>query len=402
MDEVYLVHGLRSPIGKHGGALMGLRATEIASPVAATLMNRTGLPADAVDQVIGGMVLQDMTESNPARIVGKRIGLPDTTPAFTVNMQCASGMTALILGARQVALGAADCVLALGMESMSNPPHMISGARWGPRGGPAALADALEQCKFAGSTMWGDPWNMIDVAEHHAQVDDVSREAMDENAARSHHRAVAAADAGRFDAEVVPVEVPGKNGPEEVVADESPRRNVSAESLARLRPVRPGGVITAGNASAHNDGAAAALICNENTVTRHGLQPLARIITRGLTMTGCEPRLMGYSAVLAARAALSGAGLGLDDIDLIECNEGFAVQMVACERMGRWPAERLNVDGGSVALGHPVGMSGLRIVIHLAHALRQRDLRTGLATVPAGSGLGTAVVLRSSGGTDAS
>lgn len=394
MNEVFLVDGARSPIGRFGGGLAPLRATEIATPVTNELLERTGVPGSAVDQVIGGMVLQDMTESNPARIVAQRAGIAESAAAFTLNMQCASGMTALIMAARQVALGQSHCVLALGMESMSNPPYMVQGARWGLRLGHSTFIDSLDECKLAGSGMWGDPWTMIDVAEHHAQVDQVSREDMDEFAVESHQRAVAAIAAGRVDDEIVPISVPRRRGDPLVVdRDENPRADISAERLAAMAPVREGGTITAGNSSAHNDAAAAAVICDAATVARIGLEPIARIVVPGTAMVGSDPRLMGYSCVLAAQAALAGAELSQDSIDLIECNEGFAVQMVACERKAKWPHDRLNPDGGSVGFGHPVGMSGLRIVIHLAKALRQRDLRHGLATVPAGSGLGAAAIL---------
>jgi acetyl-CoA C-acetyltransferase len=393
MGEVYLVDGYRSPIGRFGGALAPLRATEIASPVVAELFARTGVVAGEVQQVIGGMVLQDMTESNPARIVGQRAGVPEAVPAFTLNMQCASGMTALIMAARQVALGSAGCVLVVGLESMSNAPYMVQGARWGLRLGHTQFVDSLEECKLAGSGMWGDPWNMIDVAEHHATVDGVSRREMDEYAVVSHQRASAAIEAGRLDDEIVPITVPHRRAPVVVTRDENPRADISIERLSAMVPVREGGTITPGNASAQNDAAAAALICDAPTVARLKLEPIARIVVPGTAMVGCDPQLMGYSCVRAAEAALAGAELSQDSLDLIECNEGFAVQMVACERMAKWPRERLNVDGGSVGFGHPVGMSGLRIVIHLAKALRQRDLRQGLATVPAGSGLGAAVVL---------
>ncbi|MGH3627446.1 MAG: thiolase family protein [Sciscionella sp.] len=380
-------------MGKYGGGLAALRATEIASPVAEEVLRRTGVASSAVGQVIGGMVLQDMSESNPARIVGQRIGIPDEAPAFTLNMQCASSMTALILAARQIAMGAVDCVLVVGMESMSNPPYMVQGARWGLRLGHTQFTDTLQECKLAGSAMWGDPWTMIDVAEHHAEVDGVSRVEMDEYAALSHQRAITAIDAGRFDSELIPISVPARKGVQQVEGDENPRRASSLESLAKLKPVRPGGTVTAGNASPHTDGAAAALLCGSRFLAQCGEAPLAKIVVPSMAMVGCDPHLMGYSCVLAAQSALDGAQLTLDSIDLIECNEGFAVQMVACERRGKWPRERTNVDGGSVALGHPVGMSGLRVVIHLAKALRHRDLRHGLATVPAGSGLGTAVVV---------
>jgi acetyl-CoA C-acetyltransferase len=392
--QAYLVEGVRSPIGRFGGALLPLRATEFGTTVAGALLERVGVKPGDVRRVIAGMVLQDMTESNPARIVATRCGVPPEVPAFTVNMQCCSSMLALILAAQQVALDEVDCVLALGLESMSNAPHMVAGARWGLRLAHGEFLDTLKECTLAGSKMWGDPWYMVDVAEHHAKVDGFAREEMDAYAAVSHARALAAMDAGRLAGELVPIEVPQARGGSRLFEqDEGPRRDVTAESLARLAPVKPGGVITAGNASSINDGAAAALVCNEKGLARLGLAPLARIVLPGTAMVGCEPTLMGYSCVEALNAALQAAGKRVADLDLIECNEGFAVQLLACERMGRWPRERLNVDGGAVGLGHPVGMSGLRISLHLAHALRQRDLRLGGATVPAGSGLGTAVLL---------
>jgi acetyl-CoA C-acetyltransferase len=288
-----------------------------------------------------------------------------------------------------------NCVLALGLESMSNAPHMVAGARWGLRIGDSTFVDALKECTLAGSKMWGDPWNMIDVAENHARVDQVSREEMDEYAVVSHTRALEAADAGRFAGEIVPIEVkhPGRASVK-LECDEHPRRDISLERLARLPPVKPQGVITAGNAAGINDGAAAALVCNEAGLAELGVEPLAEIAMPGPALVGCDPVLMGHSCVEALEKALDTAGIRLDSLDLIECNEGFAVQLVACRRKGKWPAERLNVDGGSVGLGHPVGMSGLRIVIHLARALEQRDLKLGAATVPAGSGLGAAVILR--------
>jgi len=391
---VYLAAGLRSAMGGFGGSLQPLRATEYASTVVNALLERNAVAPSIVDRVIGGMVLQDMTESNPARIVSKRAGIPDAAPAFTVNMQCCSSLAALILAAQQVALGEVDCVLAVGMESMSNAPHMVSGARWGYRNAHGELTDTLKECTLAGSKMWGDPQYMIDVAEHHAEVDGISRTEMDEYAVVSHHRALDAAEAGRFDDEIVPIEVPGRKGEvHRFERDEHPRRDISVEALAKLRTVKEGGAITAGNAAGINDGAAAALICSEAGLKKLDIEPLARIVMPGTSMVGCDPQLMGYSCVEALNAALMAAEKSVGDLDLIECNEGFAVQLLACERMGQWPRDRLNVDGGSVGLGHPVGMSGLRIAIHLAQALHQRDLKLGAATIPAGSGLGTAALI---------
>ncbi|GMQ92886.1 MAG: acetyl-CoA C-acetyltransferase [Acidimicrobiia bacterium] len=393
--DVFLIEGLRSPIGKFGGSLKPLRATEFGSDVAASLLDRVNVDAGALDLIIAGMVLQDMTESNPARIVGMRVGVPEGVPAFTINMQCCSSMAALIQATYQIAIGAADMVMVLGLESMSNAPHMVPGSRWGHRLGSGAFLDTLRECTLAGSGMWGDANYMIDVAEHHAEVDGISRRQMDEYAIVSHERALAAIADGRFTDEIVPIKVPLRRGSMIFDVDENPRAGSTVEILGELRSVQPGGVITAGNAATINDGAAAAIIASADAMNKHNLEPLARIVTEGTAMVGCDPNLMGYSCVDALNAALSGADRTLDDLDLIECNEGFAVQLLACEEKGGWDRERLNVDGGSVALGHPVGMSGLRISVHLAKALKQRDLDFGGATVPAGSGLGTAVLLES-------
>lgn len=392
MTDVFLVEGLRSPIGRFGGALRPLRATEFASTVATALLDRVNLDPAALDLIVGGMVLQDMTESNPARIVGMRIGAPESVPAFTLNMQCCSGMAALIQASHQVASGAVGLAMAVGLESMSNAPHMVPGSRWGNRLGSSVFLDTITECTLAGSGMWGDPKQMIDVAENHARVDGFSREEMDAYSIVTNDRALAAIAAGRFDDEIVPIEVPTLKGTVVFDTDENPRAS-TLESLGRLSTVQDGGVITAGNAASLNDGAAAAIIASAAAVNRYDLTPIARIDTKGMAMVGCDPNLMGYSCVYALNAALMGADKNVSDLDLIECNEGFAVQLIACERMGGWDRDRLNVDGGSVGLGHPVGMSGLRIVIHLAKSLKQRGLRYGGATVPAGSGLGTAVLV---------
>jgi acetyl-CoA C-acetyltransferase len=391
--DVFLVDGLRSPIGKFGGSLKPLRATEFGSEVATALLDRVNLDSSALNLIIGGMVLQDMTESNPARIVGMRVGVPETVPGFTVNMQCCSSMAALIQATYQIAIGAVDVVMVVGLESMSNAPHMVPGSRWGHQLGSGVFLDTLRECTLAGSGMWGDPRDMIDVAENHAEVDSISRQQMDEYAVVTHERALAAIAAGRFADEIVPITVPSKHGPVVFDVDENPRPGTTVEVLGKLPSVRPGGVITAGNAATLNDGAAAAIIASAEALNRYDLEPLARIVTEGTAMVACDPNLMGYSCVDALNAALKGAEKTVDDLDLIECNEGFAVQLLACEEMGGWDRERLNVDGGSVGLGHPVGMSGLRIAVHLAKALRQRDLRFGGATIPAGSGLGAAVLL---------
>jgi len=391
-QDVFLIEGLRSPIGRFGGSLRPFRATEVGSIVAEALLDRTNLDKEAVQLVVGGMVLQDMTESNPARIVSQRIGLPDQVPAFTLNMQCCSGMASLMQATYQVASGAIDLAMVMGLESMSNAPHMVPGSRWGHRLGSGEFLDTLRECTLAGSGMWGDPKYMIDVAENHAQVDGFSREQMDAYAIVSHQRALDATESGNLYDEIVPIEYEGRKGAVRFDRDENPRSS-TLDSLAELPTIQSGGVITAGNAASINDGAAVAIIASAKAMNRYDLEPLARIVTEGMAMVGCDPNLMGYSCVDALNAALGSADKTVDDLDLIECNEGFAVQLIACEEMGGWSRDRLNVDGGSVGLGHPVGMSGLRITVHLAKALRREGLAMGGATVPAGSGLGTAVLL---------
>ncbi|KQY63497.1 MULTISPECIES: thiolase family protein [unclassified Nocardioides] len=398
MTKVYLIDGARTPITKFGGSFRDLKATDLATAAAQGLINRSGVPAEAIDHVVGGTVLHNMTESNAARVVSKRIGLPDATAAFTLTMQCASGMAAFIKAAQAVALGDSQVALALGFESMSSAGFTVEGARWGLRLKHGQFTDALKECTLAGSHQWGEAWYMIDVAENHAKIDNITREDMDAYAVESHHKAAAAQAAGRLAGEIIPVDVATRAGVRQVSEDEHIRADASFETLANMDPIRPGGVITAGNASGINDGAAAALICSAEALEDLGVEPLAEFDVSHSSLVGCDPQLMGYSAVVAMNTMLERAKLGLDDLDLIECNEGFGVQGVACERLGGWPTDRVNLDGGSIGLGHPVGMSGLRIVIHLAHALRQRGLRRGAATVPAGSGLGTAVILESVGG----
>lgn len=397
MAKVYLIDGARTPIAKFGGSFRSLKATDLATTAARGLFARTGIAPEEVDHVVGGSVIHNMTESNAARIVAMRVGVPDSAPAFTLTMQCASGMAAFIKAAQAVALGDAEVALALGFESMSNAGYTVDGARWGLRLKHTQFTDSLKECTLAGSHQWGEPWYMMDVAENHARVDNVSREDMDEYAVRSHLKAAEARAAGRLAGEIVPVEVAGRGGVRMVTEDEHIRADASIQSLASLAPIHEGGVITAGNASGINDGAAAVLVCSPEAAERLGVEPLAEFEVSHSALVGCDPHLMGYSAVIALEKALDRAKLTLDDLDLIECNEGFGVQGVACERLGGWPSDRVNLDGGSIGLGHPVGMSGLRIVLHLAHALRQRDLRRGAATVPAGSGLGTAVVLEAPG-----
>jgi acetyl-CoA C-acetyltransferase len=390
----FLLDGARTPIGKFGGALRPLRAVEFASSLVTALLDRAGVDPGAIERVIAGRVIQDMAESNPARVVARMVGIPDRAAAFTLNMQCCSGMAAFLQAVQTVESEEVDCVLALGLESLSNAAHTVSGMRWGTRLGGSQLIDLLQESSFAGSKQWGAPMTMTDVAENHTKVDGVRRQEMEEYTVLCHRRTLAASAEGRLDDELIAIGVPQRDGG--IVSferDEQPRPDTTLEALGSLPALRPGGAVTAGTAAPLNDGAAAAIVCNERGLERLGGAPLARVAKRGTAMVGCDPELMGYSAVDAVRSATARAGLELDEMDLIECNEGFAVQLIADARLGDWPLDRLNLDGGSLALGHPVGMSGLRIAVHLAHALRARGLRRGVGAVPAGSGLGTAVVL---------
>jgi acetyl-CoA C-acetyltransferase len=396
MMDAYLLDGARSPIAKFGGALKPLRAVEFASVVVRSLLQRAAVQASLVERVYAGRVIQEMTESNPARVVGRCVGVPDTAAALTINMQCCSGMAAFIEATNAVRLGELDCALVIGLESLTNAGHVIRDLRWGTRLGGAQIVDLLQESSYAGSRIWGQPMTMAEVAEHHTQVDGITRQEMEEYTVLCHKRTVEAARAGRYDAEIIPIPVPARGGRTiDFVADEHPRADCSLEGLAGLPPLWPNGLVTAGTSAGLNDGAAAALVCSDRFIVEHGLKPLAKIADRGTAMVGCDPALMGYSAVNAVNAVLTRAERRLDAMDLIECNEGFAAQIVADAKIGGWSLEKLNVDGGSLALGHPVGMSGLRLVVHLGHALRIRGLRQGVAAVPAGSGLGTAVILDS-------
>jgi acetyl-CoA C-acetyltransferase len=394
MTDAYLVDGARTAIGKFGGALKNLRATEFAASLVSGLLERNRIDPSVIERVVGGRVIQDMTESNAARIVARNVGVPDSSAAFTLNMQCCSGMAAFMQATQAVQVGEVDCALAIGLESLSNASHVVRDVRWGSRLGSMQMIDLLQECSFAGSKLWGNPMAMADVAEKHARVDGISRAEMEEYAVLCHRRTIDAAEAGRFAEEIIGIGVRDRAGNVSVFdRDEHPRADVSLESMRELPTLRPGGTVTAATASGLNDGAAAAIVCSERALDKLRLEPLARVVPNSSAMVGCDPTLMGYSAVAAVEAALDRSNRTLDDMDLIECNEGFAVQLIADARIGGWPTDRLNRDGGSVALGHPVGMSGMRIVVHLAHALRLARLKLGVGVVPAGSGLGTAMIL---------
>ncbi|HEX6617235.1 MAG TPA: acetyl-CoA C-acyltransferase [Gemmatimonadales bacterium] len=388
---VVFLSGVRTGFGAFGGALKELSATDLGTIASRAALQRSGLDASGIDHVVFGNVLQTSADAPYlARHIGLRAGLPIETPALTVNRLCGSGFEAVIQGAQQILLGQSRAVLAGGTESMSQAPHVVRGARWGLRLGPAAgfedtLWEALRdsECDLS----------MAETAEKLAEQYGIRREAVDCYAARSQACARAAWDAGVFADEVVPVPIQDRKTKQTVpwAADEH-MRPTSVEALAKLPPYfRKDGVVTAGNASGICDGAAALVVAAERVARERGLRPIGRLVAWGVA--GVDPSIMGIGPAPAARRALAAAGLALDDMDLIEVNEAFAAQYLAVEQELGLDRERTNVDGGAVAIGHPLGASGARITLHLLHALRRRGGRYGLGAACIGGGQGAAVVV---------
>jgi acetyl-CoA C-acetyltransferase len=393
--NIYLVSAARTPIGKFGGALAGVPATELGGVAIRAAVEQAGLdPASAeIDDVLMGQVLQAGAGQAPARQAALAAGLRDQTPATTINRVCGSGMKAIMLAAAEIRAGDAELVVAGGMESMNGAPYLLPGARFGYRLGNGALVDAavtdglwcaLEDC------------HMGTHAERVAIREQVSRADQDAFALESHRRAVAAQDEGRFAAEMAPVTVRDTKGRETVVdADESPRRDTTAEALARLKPVfalpdgedrgaAEEGTVTAGNAPGITDGAAATLVASERAVERLGLTPLARIV--GYAQADVAPKWLFMAPVEGVRRLEARTGLPVDAFDLVEINEAFAAQVLADGRALGFDWEKVNVNGGAIALGHPIGASGARVVATLLHELRRREGRYGLATLCLGGG----------------
>jgi acetyl-CoA acyltransferase 2 len=389
---VVFLSGVRTGFGAFGGALKDHSATDLGAVAARAALDRSGVEPTAVDHVVFGNVLQTSADAPYlARHVGLRAGLPIETPALTVNRLCGSGFEAVIQAGQQIRLGESRVVLAGGAESMSQAPHVVRGARWGLRlGPPPPLEDPLwEALRDSHCDL-----SMAETAERLAERYRITREAVDCYAARSQAGAGAAWASGVMAEEVVPVTVKDRKTRKDVAwaADEHMRPDTTPEALARLAPYfRKDGVVTAGNASGICDGAAALVVADEAFAREGGLQPIGRLV--GWGVAGVEPEAMGLGPVPASRRALERAGLGLDDMDLIEINEAFAAQYLAVERELGLDRERTNLDGGAVALGHPLGASGARITLHLLHALRRRGGRYGLGAACIGGGQGAAVVV---------
>lgn len=387
--EVMIAAGCRTPIGTIGGQFKTLTALDLSVPVMQALIERSGADPARIGDVIWGCNYQrTYLENNLARVALVKAGLPVSVPGITVHRNCTSSMSAVQMGYYQILAGEASCILAGGADSMSTAPHMVFNARYGQKFGHMELRDSM----WDSLTNLGIGPSMGITAENVAERFGITRQDMDAYALLSQQRAAAVMDAGRFQDEIIPVSVPSKKGSLVCGTDEYPRRDATAESLARLKPAfLENGAVTAGNSSGMNDAAAGVVLIEASAARRAGVVPLARIVSTATT--GVEPEVMGIAPISASREALKKAGLTAGDMDLFEINEAFASQCLACQRELGIPLEKLNVNGGGISLGHPVGATGVRIIVTLMYELRRRKQRYGLATLCAGGGMGTAVVI---------
>ena len=387
--RIVLAAPVRTPIGKFGGALAPLSAADLGTVAARAALDRSGLAAEAVDQVIFGHGRQAGGGPNTARQIAWRCGLPPERPAYTINQACGSGLQSILSGARAILLGEAQVVLAGGTESMSNTPYMLPRARWGYRLGSTEIVDGMYRDGF------DDPLSgmvMGETAEELAAETGVTREESDAYAAETQQRCERARRSGRFVPELAPVAVPGRRGEVVVEHDEHPRDGIEAATLAKLKPVfRDQGAVTAGNASGITDGAAAVVVASEAAAGKLGLTPAAFLLD--WEVVGVEPRLMGIGPVPATRALLARNGLDFDAIEAVELNEAFACQVLACLKELPFDRDRVNPDGGAIALGHPIGATGARIVTTLIHGMAARGQRIGLATLCVSGGMGLAALV---------
>ena len=393
MEPVVIVSAVRTPVGTMGGALRDLSAVDLATAVLDAAVERAGVSKAMVDEVILGQAKQSTDAPNIARVASLTAGFPEEVPGYTVHRQCSSGLQAIIDAVWQIQAGYGDVIVAGGVESMSTAPYYLRAARYGYGAGNGELLDpnTESQPRSQPERIYGS-FTMGMTAENLAEQYHISREEQDEFALTSHVRAVAAIDAGRFADEIVPVTVPGRKGTSTVVdTDEGPRRDTSLEKMAKLKAVfKQGGTVTAGNSSSRNDGAAAAVVMSEQKAHDLGIQPMARFVAAGIA--GVNPTIMGIGPVPATRKALARSGLKLEDMGLIELNEAFAAQSLAVVHELDLPRDLLNVNGGAIALGHPLGCSGTRISVTLLHEMLRRGTRYGLATICVAGGLGVSVI----------
>jgi acetyl-CoA C-acetyltransferase len=390
MKNVYLAASVRTPIGRFGGTLASWTAADLGVAVAKETLRRAGLQAGDIQESIWGCARQAGGGPNVGRQITYRAGAPETVPAFTVNQACGSGLKAIILAAQEILLGRANVVLAGGTESMSRVPYFAEGARWGLRLGDQQLVDGMYRDGF------NDPLSglvMGETAENLAHKYEIPRDEQDEFALRSQQRAQLAIESGRFDDEIVTLEIKGRKGETVSFArDEHYRAGTTMQDLNKLAPVfSTTGTVTAGNSSGITDGAAAVLVMSETAVEKSGVKPQARIVD--YEITGVAPEIMGIGPVPAVRSLLARQHLSLGDVDLIELNEAFAAQVIACDRDLGFDPERLNVNGGAIALGHPIGCTGVRITTTLLHEMQKRNAKRGLATLCVSGGMGLALLV---------
>ena len=390
-EKIVILSAVRTPIGKYGGAFKDTSAVSLGVAASVEAMKRGGITPDQVDEVIFGMARQAGNRPNPARQVLYRSGIPVDRPAFTVNKACASGMKAIALAGHSLLLGENNIVLAGGTENMSQIPYLLDGARWGYRLGDGVLVDGMYRdglfCPLADMIM-GETADIL------AEKFGLSRREQDEYALASQMKAKTAAEKGMFRDEIVPVSIRGKGGLESVVSDdEHPRPETTLEKLAKLPAVfKKGGTVTAGNSSGLTDAAAALVLTTQSEASKLGVKPLAEVL--GFASAAVDPKDMGLGPVPSTRRVLRSLNLELGDIDLIEINEAFAAQVLACERELRWAPARRNIRGGATALGPPIGCTGARITVTLLHSLIQEDKELGLATLCVSGGQGMALVLK--------
>lgn len=394
MKQVFIIGACRTPIGKMGGTLSGLSAVDLGAMVIKESLKRSEIPAEAVDHVFMGCVLQAGLGQNAARQASLKAGLPVTTTAQTLNIVCGSGLDAVNSAARMIQNSDADIVIAGGMESMSNAPFAAMNARYGYKMGSPMINTPLVDT-MVNDGLWEamNNYHMGITAENVAEKWGLTRVDLDEFSAESQRKACEAIEAGRFKDEIVPVVIKGRKGDTVVDTDEGPRPGTSVEALGKLKPAfKPDGIVTAGNSSGINDGAAAVILVSEEKVKELGLVPQAEWI--GGTLGGVDPAIMGVGPVESTRKLLNKLNMTIDDIDLIEANEAFAAQSIAVKRELNIPEEKLNTNGGAVALGHPIGASGCRILVTLIHAMKQKNAETGLATLCIGGGMGCSTVIK--------
>ncbi len=391
MQAVYILSAVRTPIGKFGGSLSSLTAADMGTIAAKAAIERAAVRPEQIEETIFGNARQAGGGPNPARQISVRAGVPQEVPAFTVNKACASGLKSIALAYQAILLGDSTCILAGGTESMSRLPYYLDGARWGYRLGNQELVDGMYRdgffCPLAKMVMG-------ETAEVLADEYKITREEQDEYALMSQTRAARAISAGRFDAEIVAVTIEGKKGSTVFARDEHPFADASLEKLAKLPPVfSKTGTVSAGNSSGITDGAAAMVVASEHFVKQNNLKPLARIVA--VTSAGVDPRTMGIGPVPALEKLQTKYNLRLHEFGLIELNEAFAAQVLACDRALNFNRDRLNVNGGAIALGHPIGCTGTRITVTLLHEMLKRNTRRGVATLCVSGGMGMALALES-------